>query len=342
MAETHNLEMERPISIIKRISWPAVLGGVVVALAVQLLLSLLGLGIGASTIDPLQQQNPMSGLGTGTGIWFAVTTIISLYGGGWVAGRLAGMNRRLESSLHGVLTWAFTALIAFYFINSLLSSALSGMAGMVKSGASAVSQGVAKVAPDLGEFAQEQFRQNGINLGTIKNEAVTLLRQTNNPDLQPEKLQQQAGAAVTDAGKTAQNAAQNPVASETDVSALIDRIFSRGEATLNQVDRDSLINVLVARSNMTREQAGQTVDRWQSAAVVAKQQFEKAKAATEQKAREIGDATAKNISRAALLSFFALVLGAIAATFGGIHGMPRNETFMESRPEGFGVPRPIH
>ncbi|MBC7530676.1 MAG: hypothetical protein H7318_03795 [Oligoflexus sp.] len=82
--ETRFTELDRPLFIIKRISWPAILGGVVVALAVQLLLSLLGLAIGASTIDPLKEQNPMAGLATGTGIWFALTMIISLYAGGWV------------------------------------------------------------------------------------------------------------------------------------------------------------------------------------------------------------------------------------------------------------------
>ncbi|RYZ59962.1 MAG: hypothetical protein EOP07_02410 [Proteobacteria bacterium] len=342
MTETKYLEVERPLSIIKRISWPAVLGGVVVALAVQLLLSLLGLGIGASTIDPLAEQNPLSGLATGTGIWFAITTIISLYAGGWVAGRLAGMNRRLESSLHGVLTWAFTALIAFYFVNSMLTSAVSSMAGVVKSGASMVGQGVASVAPQITQVAKEQLSANGIDISNIKSEATTLLRQTGKPALQPENMEKQADAAATDAGNTAQTAAGNPGATDAELTGLIDRVFSRGEATLNEVDKTALVNVLVARSSMSPEEASQTVDRWQASALVAKQKYDQAKVAAEQKAREIGDVTAKNVSKAALLSFIALVLGAIAATLGGINGMPRNEIVVNERRDNFTVPRPVH
>lgn len=340
--ETRTLELERPLSIIKRISWPAVLGGVVVALAVQLLLSLLGLAIGASTIDPLKERNPMAGLATGTGIWFAISMILSLYVGGWIAGRLAGMNRRLESSLHGLLTWAFTALIAFYFVNTMLSSAISGMAGMVKSGASAVSQGIATVAPQIGEVARQQLQQNGIDISTIKEEAATLLRQTGKPALQPESMARQADAAATDAGQTAEAAAQNPANTDADLTGLIDRIFSRGEETLNQADKEALVNVLLARSSMSPEQASQTVDRWQATALVAKQKYEQAKVAAEQKAREIGDVTAKNVSKAALLSFIALVLGAVAAALGGINGMPRTGIILEERPDGFGLPRPVH
>ena len=39
--------------LINQISWGAVLAGVVVALTAQLLLNLLGVGIGLSTIEPL-------------------------------------------------------------------------------------------------------------------------------------------------------------------------------------------------------------------------------------------------------------------------------------------------
>lgn len=342
--ETRYTELERPLSVVKRIAWPAVLGGVALALAVQLLLSLLGLAIGASTIDPLKEQNPMSGLASGTGIWFAISMMISLYAGGWVAGRLAGLNRRLESSLHGVLTWAFTALIAFYFVNAMLTSAISGMAGLVKSGASAVGQGISSVAPQIGELAKNQLQQNGIDLSNIKQEATTLLRQTGKPALQPENMERQAVASANDAGNTAQVAAQNPSSPATDaeLTGLIDRTFSRGEAALTQVDKEAMVNVLLARSSMSPEQASQTVDRWQAAAVVAKQKYEEGKAVAEQKAREIGDSAAKNISKAALLTFIALVLGAIAAALGGINGMPRNELIVEERRDGFGLPRPVH
>ena len=38
----------------RRISWGAVIGGVLMVVAIQLLLSMLGIGIGLTTIDPAQ------------------------------------------------------------------------------------------------------------------------------------------------------------------------------------------------------------------------------------------------------------------------------------------------
>ena len=43
--------------IARRISWGAVFAGALVALVVQLALSLLGLGIGMGTVDPLEEAN---------------------------------------------------------------------------------------------------------------------------------------------------------------------------------------------------------------------------------------------------------------------------------------------
>lgn len=103
-------------SSLKRISWGAVFAGLVVALVTQLLLSVLGVGIGASTINPVSEDNPVTGIGLGAGIWFFVSTLLALFAGGWVAGRLAGLARKTDSALHGVLTWGSATLVTFFLL----------------------------------------------------------------------------------------------------------------------------------------------------------------------------------------------------------------------------------
>lgn len=73
-----------PAAAIKRISWAAIFAGVVIVLVTQLLLSILGLGVGASTINPATEQNPASGLATPAGIWFVVSSLC-LRAAGWRA-----------------------------------------------------------------------------------------------------------------------------------------------------------------------------------------------------------------------------------------------------------------
>ena len=75
------------LASVKRISWPAVFAGVLIAVVIQIALSLLGIGIGLSTVDPKTEENPVQGLGVGAGIWYVISSLIALFAGGWVAGR---------------------------------------------------------------------------------------------------------------------------------------------------------------------------------------------------------------------------------------------------------------
>ena len=76
-------------SLSRRLSWPAVLAGLVVAASVQMLLTVMGAGVGAASFSSAGRVT--TGGGVGAGLWFSLTGIISFFSGGWVAGRLAGV-----------------------------------------------------------------------------------------------------------------------------------------------------------------------------------------------------------------------------------------------------------
>lgn len=112
--------------LLNQISWGAVFAGVVISLAVQLILNMLGVGVGASTIDPLDGANPSAkGFGIGAGLWWTVSGIIAAFAGGHVAGRLAGKPRESTTAWHGLVAWAMATLVVFY----LLTTALGGLVG---------------------------------------------------------------------------------------------------------------------------------------------------------------------------------------------------------------------
>ena len=70
-----------------RLCWGAIFAGVFVTLVTGLILSLLGVAIGAATIQPLTERLPLKGLGIGGGIWLLIAGLISSFFGAWVAGR---------------------------------------------------------------------------------------------------------------------------------------------------------------------------------------------------------------------------------------------------------------
>lgn len=309
---------------LRRISWSAVFAGVLVAVIAQIMLSLLGLGIGLSTIDPLQENNPMAGLGTGAAVWYGISTILSLLAGGWVAGRMAGGTRTFDNTLHGILTWSITTLLTFYLLTTAVGGLIGGatrfIGGAVKTVGSAVGSGASAMGPQLGDAIQGEARSRGINLDNLRGEVTTMLRQTKKAELQPGALQNRVDNAGTAAQNTAGQAARNPQDAGESADALFDRFFKEGEEVTSAVDRDAMANVIMARTGQNREQAYQTVDNWTATYNKAKEDFKQAKVQAEQKAREMADKAAAATSRAAIFAFFGLLLGMIAAAFAARKG----------------------
>jgi hypothetical protein len=126
-----------------RISWGSVLAGAVVAGASVVLLSLLGVAIGAGGLRFTQTTaSDVASYGLGAGIWTAVNLILSLAFGGYVAARLSGTHSHLDAELHGITVWA----VALLFITVLLAQAIGSILGTVASTASTAVGGATSIA----------------------------------------------------------------------------------------------------------------------------------------------------------------------------------------------------
>jgi len=305
--------------VTRRISWGAIIGGTIIALVTQITLSLLGIGIGASTIH-VQTGQTGSGLGSGSAIWLVLTILISLFAGGYVAGRLAGLPAKQEGMLHGLITFGLVTLLSLYFLTTALGAIIGGAGAAIGSILNAAGQGIAAAAPKVADAAQQKLAEQGIDLSNLQAQADELLRQTGKPQLQPENLQSQAKNAIN------QSSAQNTPANSTDQNAsgsdLISKLFSQGKDTLSAADRDAAINVIVARTGKSREEAGQIVDKWQATYQDASKKLELTKEQAIQKSKEAADAAAKAATQAGLLGALAMVLGAVVAAVGGMSGVP--------------------
>ncbi len=318
----------------KRIAWSAVFAGVLVAIVSQLLLTLLGLGIGLSTVDPVTEQNPTAGLGIGSAIWYAISSLLSLFAGGWVAGRLAGSPQRFDGIIHGVLTWSLVTLTTIYFLTTTIGSLIGGagrlVGGLVRTAGSAAGSVASAAGPELGQAVKGELAKNGIDVENIdlrdlQKEVNTVLRQTGNPALNPDALERKAKQAGDQAKATAGQAAENPQAADDMAGGLFDRLFKQGQSTISQVDRDDAVNVVMKRTGKSRAESEQIVDNWINTYKQAAAKFEQTKQEASVKAREIADATASGASKAAIFGFFGLLIGVAAAGYGAKMGTDSKE-----------------
>ncbi|MBO0952948.1 YrzE family protein [Fibrella forsythiae] len=319
---------------IKRISWSAIFAGVLVAIVTQMLLTLLGLGIGLGTIDATEEQNPTAGLGTGSAIWYIISSLVSLAVGGWVAGRLANTPRLFDGIIHGVLTWCLVTLLTVYFLTTTIGSLIGGAGRLLGSLVSTAGSAVASAAPGISSVVGGQLKENGINLdkvdlGDLKEEANQLLRQTGDPNLNPNALERKAAQAGNQAETAADRAASNPQAADDVAGGLFKRLFKQGAATVNSVDREDAVNVVMKRTGKSRAESEQTVDSWINTYQQAKVKLAQTGQEATVKARQGANAAASAGSKAAIFGFFGLLIGVVAAGYGAKLGTDSKDNALD-------------
>ena len=317
--ESHTASTMAPSHSRRVVSWGAVIAGMVIAVVVQLVLSLLGTGVGLSTVNPMDYSTPeASTLGAGAGIWWVVSSIVALFVGGWVAGHLSSSTEKTSSLLHGLLTWGLATLVTVYLLASLVGSVLRGGAAVAGKTADLAGAGIGAAAGPVKDFAKEQLDANGITLDSMKSQLQQLLAQTGKPALQPDAVGGQVKAAAGQLGSTAKEAGSSDNAPVADLEGTLQKIITSGKATLDQADRESVVNVVIARTGATRAEAEQRTDAWIKQYQDARAQFQRKKDEAEAKARQAAESAASASAKGAFGAAIALLLGAIAAAVGGL------------------------
>jgi len=232
---------DRLTNLRNRVSWGAILAGVVAALVIQLMLNILGIGIGASSLDAANTaDNPSaSGFSLTAGIWWTLSGIIASFVGGVVAGRMCGTSDGNTAHWHGFVSWCAATLVIFYLLTSAVGgiiggtfSALGSTVGAAGKGAASAVSGIAQntngdalqgqiqrlVNPNAAQSAQDDIMAyvrasvSGDQAGAAaaRDRAVNSLAKTANisPDEARTRLQQTEQQARQGADQVKQKAQQ--------------------------------------------------------------------------------------------------------------------------------------
>jgi hypothetical protein len=275
----------------RRISWGAVIAGVVVVLVVQMALMLLGLAIGTATIDPVSAESPQaSTLGLGGAAWWLGATAVSVFLGAWVAGRLAGQPSTTDGMLHGVVTWAAATLVAIYLLSTAIGGLVGGAFGALGSAAQALAQGGQSLASGAMQVLP----------GDIRGQAERLFDQTPAAAGQAQQATQQAAAG----GGSTVDAVQ--------------RIVRGVQDGASPQDRDAALNLIAQQAGVPRDEAERRLNEFQ-------QTYRDYSQRAAEQARQTAQAAAQTVSQVSFWSVVALIVGAILAAIGGRLGTPRDD-----------------
>jgi hypothetical protein len=139
-----------------RVRWGGVTSGWILALGVILLLTALGVAIGIAAIgDPrTADRDTASALGTGAGLWGAITLLLAAFLGGLTATRVTDRPDRGGAVLHGMLVWTLTSVFLLWLLGQGVSLGLSGLFGALSGLTRTATTAVTATATQGGDLAQ--------------------------------------------------------------------------------------------------------------------------------------------------------------------------------------------
>jgi len=142
--------------LLNRVSWGAVFAGVAAALVIQLLLNILGVGLGAASVDAANTaDNPtVAGFSISATAWWVASGILASFVGGLVAGRLCGAGSRSTASWHGFVSWCVATLVLVYLMTSAVGGLLGGTANALGGTLSSIGKAATSAVSGAAQTAQ--------------------------------------------------------------------------------------------------------------------------------------------------------------------------------------------
>jgi hypothetical protein len=275
-------------------SWPAIIAGAFVAIAVSLVLLALGSGLGFASMSPWPGKG-ISGttFAVTTAIWLIITQWVSAGIGGYIAGRLRtrwiGTHTHevfFRDTAHGLITWAVASVVVAVVLGSSIGAAGHALGAAGAAAGHAAAEGASQMGPSQ---SGREMAMNAASPG-ISYDIDRLLRPSG-------------------AGTSAQGA--------SDPKPEVARIIANAAMTgsVPDDDRTYLAQLVAARTGVTLQDAQKRVDVFISDVTDV-----------QAKAKVAADAARKAAAQASIYLALSLLVGAfIASVSAALGGRLRDE-----------------
>ena len=153
------------------ISWAAVFASLAVGISVMLLLTLAGVAVGITVVEPGADSPRAITIGAAT--WQTISMLIAALVGGYVAARLSGLRRTADGLLHGAVAWGATTVLYAALATTALGTLTAGMFGLLAPSAS--ERAAAASAPP--SLDRDQAQRTLETVGLTSEQARTVIDQ---------------------------------------------------------------------------------------------------------------------------------------------------------------------
>ncbi len=131
------------------VRWGPIWAGLLLSLGIQLVLGMVGLAIALSTYNPLS-ANFVERVGNLMSLWTAISALIALFTGGYVAGRMALVLGLRNGLVQGSVVWALALLVGLM----LSSLGVAGVLGAATNIGALMSRGFNLTGPEASQLVR--------------------------------------------------------------------------------------------------------------------------------------------------------------------------------------------
>lgn len=289
-------------SLVSGVCWSAVIAGAFAAASCALILTILGVGLGLSSVSPWSGIGASAAaLGAGAIVWLVASQVVASSLGGYLAGRLrtkwSGVHDDevyFRDTAHGFLAWAVGVVIAVALLSSAATSYLGSAAKLAGSGA------VAAAAVGAGAGAGASGPRTAATASSDRDDSGRSARRVEDAYLLDTLFR-----STPASGSVAQ----------TGVRPEVERILAQAVAsgTLPAADKSYAGQLVAAQTGLSAADAEARVDAtYQSARALARR--------VQSTERNAADAARRASAKASLWIFVSLLAGAFLASVSALYG----------------------
>jgi hypothetical protein len=283
-------------TVVPPLCWGAVIAGAVAALALHLLITLFGVGLGLQIVEPATNPEGGEEFSIGVGIAWSLSALLALWVGGWIAGRLTPDANRGLGGLHGFLVWSLATVVTVIGLTTGAGMLAGSVARITGSALGNTAQAVGMVAEGTGNALGEAAEGGGGMVDAFVEELM--------PDSAP----------------SGQEAAQLSARATREISASLLRFFAQpGDQRAGEA-KDVLVRSIARNTPLQEAEIRRKVDEWVASYDRIEEDMKAVASRAEETAREAGETASDYVTTAAVWTFIAFLVGAIAAAWGGTTG----------------------
>lgn len=312
------------------LSWRRILAGAFAAVAIYFLLTMLGLGLGFAAADPSGDQDTLQTIGIGAGITWVVSTLVSLFVGGWIAGASPLYASPRAGMVQGLMVWSLVMIFSLVTFSTVAGRLAGGTANVAGATLQAVGRPIAAAASNIGGAATQAIAQNSDQIASYVKEAMASSRSSQSYATGEDVGVQPAGTGGAQ-GQPQPAVDRRPSSEETreqlratrEVTTAMTRYFTRGADDTQA--RQKLVQALEEHTDMSQQEAEEAVREWTESYEAAKQEVAQAADKAQDVAVEGAEKATTAAAHAGIWSFVGWALAAVAAILGGRFGASRHD-----------------